>query len=103
MILGKSYTRTQFVAVSSLSSIHTSRVGFVPDTAVTGITTVYEVPKVGTIVTLVVVVVKATLTISAIIPGIDAWLEVTDVIVQLVILTLAPPGILTGIASPASS
>ena len=37
VILGKSYTRTQFVAVSSDSSIPTSIVGFVPDTAVTGI------------------------------------------------------------------
>ena len=40
VILGKSYTRTQFVAVSSDSSIPISRVGFVPDTAVTGTTTV---------------------------------------------------------------
>jgi len=40
MILGKSYTRTQFVPPSSDSSIPTSIVGFVPDTAVTGITTV---------------------------------------------------------------
>lgn len=40
VILSKSYTRTQFVPPSSDSSIHISSVGFVPDTAVTGIETV---------------------------------------------------------------
>ena len=55
------------------------------------------------ITTIVAVVVIAALAISAIIPGIAAWLEVTDVIVQLDILTLAQPGILTVRASLASS
>ena len=55
------------------------------------------------IAAVVAVVVIAALAISAIIQGIAHWLDVTDVIVQLVILTPAPPGILTGIDSPASS
>lgn len=64
---------------------------------------VYEVPNVGATAAVVAVVVIATLAISAIIPGIAAWLEVTDVIVPLDIDTHAPPGILTGRASPASN
>lgn len=50
----------------------------------------------------VAVVVIATLAISAIIPGIAHWLDVTDVIVPETV-TPAPPGILTGIDSQASN